>query len=200
MKNLPEYNPLHSWLGQFKYDNLKKYALEVKENNIEGNVLELGVAKGGSAKLLSKIFDNKIIYLFDTFSGLPNAVEGADGFFNGDMAVSEDYVRSFLTDCNNIEIFPGYFPDTLNEKTKNDKYCFLHFDGDTYRSTQDFFINLFDKVNSGGIIVVDDYGDLNYCKYIKPFVDEFIKYKNCELTAFTDPSSEKLKHAVIKIL
>lgn len=53
----------------YKAYNIWQFARSVR--NIDGRAAEVGVYKGGSAKLLSEIFRGKSLDLFDTFSGLP---------------------------------------------------------------------------------------------------------------------------------
>jgi len=54
-----------------------QYAQQV--TNLPGDVAEVGVYKGGTARLLAKTFERtgKTVHLFDTFSGMPPS-EGKD--------------------------------------------------------------------------------------------------------------------------
>ena len=42
---------------------------------IEGDIAEVGVYKGGTAKLICEAKGNRVLHLFDTFTGIPNIQE-----------------------------------------------------------------------------------------------------------------------------
>ncbi len=46
-----------------------------RTEKIKGELAEVGVYKGGSAKLICEAKGNSILHLFDTFEGLPNVGE-----------------------------------------------------------------------------------------------------------------------------
>ena len=121
--------------SEWKLDCLIDRALQVKTDNINGDVAEVGVARGGSAKLLASIFQDKKIHLFDTFQGLPHE-DIISGTVIGDFSESESDARELLSKFQNVEINVGVFPETINLDNKNN-YSFVHLDADTYKSTMD---------------------------------------------------------------
>ncbi|MFH1836094.1 MAG: TylF/MycF/NovP-related O-methyltransferase, partial [Methanobacteriota archaeon] len=52
-----------------------------RTSKIEGDVAEVGVYKGGSAKLICEARADKAVHLFDTFEGIPNVSESDDKHF-----------------------------------------------------------------------------------------------------------------------
>ena len=48
--------------------------------NKDGYIAEVGVYKGGSAKLINKLLPEDRLYLFDTFDGMPEVDEEKDSF------------------------------------------------------------------------------------------------------------------------
>ena len=54
-----------------KYRLQSIHSLSKMVNNLEGDVVEVGVYKGGSGRFLCQHFPNNLIYLIDTFEGLP---------------------------------------------------------------------------------------------------------------------------------
>jgi len=50
-----------------------------RTEKIKGDIAEVGVYKGGSAKLICESKGKKNLYLFDTFEGLPELCENHDG-------------------------------------------------------------------------------------------------------------------------
>lgn len=76
----------------------------------------------------------------------------------------------------NIFYHKGWFQDTLPADThKIDKIAILRLDGDWYESIKVCLDYLFDKVQKGGIVVIDDYGYYEGCTKA---VDEFLYNKN----------------------
>src|ERR1041385_1300392 len=52
-----------------RYAALELCSNEIKANNLQGDVAEVGVYKGEFAKRLNQLFPAKKLYLFDTFEG-----------------------------------------------------------------------------------------------------------------------------------
>ncbi|MBU1036492.1 TylF/MycF family methyltransferase [Patescibacteria group bacterium] len=153
-----------------------QYARQVKD--LGGEVAEFGVYKGGTAKLIAEIFkeENKIIYLFDTFSGMPETDKDIDLHQQGDFAdVSLKEVKNYLKNYNNLEFCEGYFPEiTLGLKDK--KFCFVYIDVDIYKSIKDGLEFFYNRMVKGGVIVIDDYEGKN-CPGVKKAIDIFIEGK-----------------------
>lgn len=172
----------------FMLYQLAKYA-----NSKDGEVAELGVYKGGSAKLISKTCPKKEVHLFDTFSGMPEEDPAIAHRCKGDfLNISLESVKEFLTDCHNVVFHPGFFPDTA-DVIKDKRFCFVYMDGDLYQSAKDCLEFFYDKMVSGGVIVFDDY-EWKDCPGVKEALDEFFvnKPENLIVTA-------KYQVAMIKI-
>lgn len=152
-----------------------------------GAVLEVGVYKGGSALLLTKVFPDRIIYLADTFTGIPYRNEQYDhkrfhpvGYFND---TSEQEIRELFNPFPNVVIIPGIFPESCNGVLDEVSFVAVHLDCDMYQSYKDSLEYVYDKVIKGGIVILDDYNILsapgtNYA------VDEFIKEKSEKVRYF----------------
>ena len=56
----------------FPYDAYMIYSLAKTQSKLEGNMAEIGVFQGGSAKLICEAKGTRDLYLFDTFEGLQN--------------------------------------------------------------------------------------------------------------------------------
>jgi O-methyltransferase len=144
----------------------------------EGDIAEVGVYKGGSGKLLSNVFKhtNKKIYLFDTFSGMPETDLQKDWHRKGDFSeTSVETVKYYLRDCENVLIYSGLFPRSArNLEVKT--FCLVHVDADIYKSVIDCCNFFYPKMVSGGILIFDDYGFIT-CPGAKIAVDEFFLHK-----------------------
>ena len=149
-------------------------------SNLDGDVAEVGVHKGRTAKVIALTSEefNKNVYLFDTFTGMPEVDSEKDNYYRkgafSDTSVTD--VQEFLLDCKNVTIYPGFFPDTakpISEKT----FSFVHVDVDIYRSVLDCCQFFYPRMISKGIIIFDDPG-FSDCSGAKIAVDEFFANKD----------------------
>lgn len=142
----------------------------------EGAIAEVGVYKGGTAKIIAKACPNKKVHLFDTFSGMPKEDVGVDLHKQGDFSdTSFQLVEQFLNNCDNVEFHPGFFPSTA-DNLKDKKFCFVHIDVDIYESAKSCLDFFYDKLVTGGIMVFDDYY-WRGCPGINKAVEEFLNDK-----------------------
>lgn len=119
--------------------------------NQEGLVLEFGVWKGDSLKVIGNIFD-QTVYGFDSFQGLPE--DWRTGIAAGSFALDRPpRVPS------NVELIIGWFSETLDEflATHPAQIKFLHIDCDLYSSTLDVLNRCVERLTAGSIIVFDEY-------------------------------------------
>jgi len=162
--------------------NLYNMAKKICTDNIEGNFVECGVARGGSSILLSSVIKKyskqpRKLFSFDTYEGMPAPTEEdvhrgikADetGWGTGTCFGSFENIKKLAADFrvdNIINPIKGLFQDTL-PKTKDEigDIALLHMDGDWYSSTKAILDNLYNQVILCGIIQVDDYGHWEGCK------------------------------------
>jgi O-methyltransferase len=144
--------------------------------HLPGDFVECGVYKGGTALLLARILKNadKVLYLFDSFQGLPEVDARKDGEFRkGEFAVELDSVKALFADFGNrVDIRPGWIPQTLGGLKEN-RYAFIHLDVDIYQSVLDCCNYFYSRVSPGGILLFDEYG-LASAHGEKEAVDEFL--------------------------
>jgi O-methyltransferase len=129
---------------------------------IKGDILEVGVWRGGTGAILCKASENSetVVYLADTFCGVVKATENDTVYRGGEHSdTSEIVVEDLLVDVNtnNFEILKGIFPDDFPTLTiENLKLC--HIDVDTYQSAKEVFDYAWPKIAVGGMVIFDDYG------------------------------------------
>ena len=143
--------------------------------NLEGDIAEVGVYKGGVAYHLNKFSNGKKVYLFDTFEGMP--FKGKyDRHIIGDFGdTSHEEVAELFYDSPNVKIIKGVFPDSARSIiSRKDKFCFVHLDADQYESTLEGLKFFYDKMVVGGVVVCDDYG---WLKGVDKAIGEFLKDK-----------------------
>lgn len=191
----------YSMLDITSLDNIENSCKYIMINNIEGDFVECGVWRGGTA-ILIKSYLNKInnknrkVYLLDSFEGMEDIANDKNTF-------ELDYLCSnLLNDCakyfgkpiietntkeviNNLKRFNCYDNNTIllkgwfNEKfpfDKINKISLLRLDCDYYYPTKICLEKLYDKVSVGGIIILDEY----YLDFMgeRYAVDEFRKNNN----------------------
>ncbi len=81
-------------------------------------------------------------------------------------------IKKIGYDRSRVHYHKGWFQETLpTDAKKIDKIAILRLDGDWYESIKICLEYLYDKVQKGGIIVIDDYGYYEGCTIA---VDEFL--------------------------
>lgn len=153
---------------------------------LEGDVIECGVWRGGSAKLLrEEILANgagKKLFLFDSFEGMAEVSEAEDRHQVGDFRdTSLEHVQTFVAgqrgeDPEGVAVFrKGWIPQTFVGLDQL-KFCFAHIDVDLYQSIIDSLEFIYPRLSSRGIIVFDDYGFAS-CPGARKAVDQFFADK-----------------------
>jgi len=125
---------------------------------VPGDIAEVGVYKGGSAKIICSAKGDRVLHLFDTFAGLPRVdeVDAVWPFYEGKFAASYDHVRTYLSHEKNVFMYKGIFPDT-SDPVKDKWFSFVNLDVDTYESTKKCLEFFYPRMSAGGVIVSHDY-------------------------------------------
>ena len=161
----------------FPYDAYMIYSLVKTQSKLDGNMAEIGVFQGGSAKLICEAKGTRNLYLFDTFEGLQNIsdVDTHFGkkFWNENQFNNTDQksVEKFLEKYKNVNVTKGIFPDSA-EIIKELKFSFVHLDVDLYKSTIDCLKYFYPRLVNGGIILIHDFHTDGIKKAIKDFLVE----------------------------
>lgn len=142
-------------------------------SKLEGDFAEIGVYRGGTAKLLLHVVEgsDRKVHLFDTFAGMPKSDERdlhTEGDFND---TSLDAVRGFLSPARNAAFYAGEFPKTA-EGLENKRFAFVHVDVDIARSVEACCEFFYPRMVAGGVMVFDDYGATS-CPGAKLAADAF---------------------------
>lgn len=149
-------------------DNLSYLGSKVR--NIEGDIVECGVLNGGSAAAIAHGLPGRKLWLYDSFSGMPNPTsndpkEAWDDVglekLNGDPVVVEEALK--IVQANDYLISIGWFENTF-KFPKPEKVAYLHIDCDWYESVMLSLQTFYPIVSQGGIIVLDDFGHWEGCR------------------------------------
>jgi hypothetical protein len=177
----------------------------LEKNNIEGDIVECGVWRGGSMMLVANVLQKynnqkRKLFLFDTFEGMsePTNVDisfrketadsllqsvdkqAAQGHNIWCYASIEDVQANLLSTGYNperIHYVKGKVEDTLPSR-EIEKIALLRLDTDWYESTKHELEHLFHKLVKGGVLIIDDYG---HWEGAKKAVDEFIQSRKLNL-------------------
>lgn len=171
------------------------YQLTLQANNVSGDLVEIGVYRGGTALLMAESLgaSNQQLHLFDTFCGMPASDPDIDLHRSGDFAdTSLEAVSALLGDFTNIHLYPGLFPETLPRDWTNKRFALVHVDVDIYASALDCCRFFYPRLSPGGVIVFDDYG-FPSCPGVRQAVDEFCQHR--DLQPLYLPSGQALIHS-----
>jgi hypothetical protein len=151
-------------------DRLRALAHAVRSvEYLPGDMAEIGVAKGGAARVIASVCPRKTLHLFDTFTGLPTDETLAGHHVQGEFATAVADVQTFLAG-HKTEFHVGVFPETAKVLTDR-RYSFVHVDGDLYETTAAAIAYFWPRMVQGGIMIFDDFGS-SHCPGVAKAIDE----------------------------
>ena len=138
---------------------------EITERRVPGDIAELGVYKGSTARLIHHYVPERKLYLFDTFSGFDvrdvrrerdktGMEQDAKAFSDTNVAAVKKNI-GMLND--NVEFFPGFFPESVPASLNERQFAFVHLDADLYEPIFAGLNYFYPRLSPGGILVVHDY-------------------------------------------
>lgn len=142
----------------------------INTEKIDGDILELGTYRGGSAilmaDLLKRMNSEKKIYACDGFIGLPyddkfSRDKNSKGKFSD---TNFQYVKNKIQKMGydkSIEIIKGLFEETLESRLSSKKFSFVMIDCDIYDSTIQSLDFVFPRLEKNGIIFFQNYSRKN---------------------------------------
>ena len=163
---------------------LLHYEIYKKISNVPGDIFEFGVFRGCSLirfatyrDLFRKNYKSKI-YGFDDFGKFTQQSGKKDKIFikrwkkdlqknsKSDSGISVKELTLIIKKkkFKNVHLIKGNILKTLPKflkHKKNLKISLLHLDTDVYEPTLFILEKLYDKVQKGGVILIDDYGIAN---------------------------------------
>ncbi|MGH3765735.1 MAG: class I SAM-dependent methyltransferase [Pseudonocardiaceae bacterium] len=126
-----------------------EYALSLAP--VDGMALEFGVATGRTLTVIAAARENKQVFGFDSFEGLPEdwRTNIPAGTFKPDA----------LPDIPGAELVVGLFEDTLPRflASHAESVAFVHLDADLYSSTATVFEHVGPRLQPGSVILFDEY-------------------------------------------
>lgn len=167
-----------NYFDYIRLSTLELVCNEINNRNLEGNVAELGVYKGGFAKHLNKYLPDRTLYLFDTFEGFDKRDVEAEKN-KGLVTASQDFSNTSVEAVLQVMPHPekcvpkiGFFPETAKGIT--DKFVFVSLDADLYEPIYAGLNFFYPKLVNGGYIFVHDFNNDLY-KGARKAVEQFCR-------------------------
>jgi O-methyltransferase len=179
--------------------NEKLFALVVAvryvvDHGVRGDIVECGVWRGGSMQAIARILaargvTDRELHLFDTFEGMPPPTQ--EDVRQGGPPAAEllatrprtakvwaiadlEDVRAGMTQipypANRVHYHQGLVEETIPDGAP-EQIALLRLDTDWYASTKHELEHLYERVPSGGVVIIDDY---DYWEGSRKAVDEFV--------------------------
>ena len=169
---------LHSLVEKKKVKDLRRLIEVVLKSNVSGSFWECGVYSGGTADIIRSMIPNdRKLYLFDSFEGLPEPAKQDNHHKKGDFDdINFEEIQEHFSKFDNVTLVKGWIPDTFSI-VPEEPIAFCHLDLDLYEGYRDTLNHVWPKLCSGGIICLDDY-KVSSCQGATDATDEFVKENN----------------------
>jgi Macrocin-O-methyltransferase (TylF) len=166
----------------------------VVENKIPGDIVECGVWRGGSMKLVAQVLcalgvTDRSLFLYDTFEGMTEPDPALDVDASGNKAFNDwleiqrrgvkwsyasveearEVIAASGYPMDKVVFVKGPVEDTI-PATLPDRISLLRLDTDWYASTRHEIEHLYPRLSMHGILLLDDYG---HYKGAQRAIDEY---------------------------
>jgi len=130
----------------------------VRTKKVDGDIAEVGVYRGASAKLICEAKGDKTLHLFDTFEGLPDLskIDDSKMFHRGQFFATCADVENYLREYSDVHFYKGLFPLTAGP-LQGKMFSFVNLDVDLYEATSSCLKFFYPRMNKGGVIIAHDY-------------------------------------------
>ena len=164
--------------------NICNFSILLTHLHNEGNIVEIGVARGDCSKLIIENINEKYnLHIFDTFEGLPPATNNdlIDCNVEHDLCFSLDFVKNFIGNKKNVFYYKGLIENTYNNLPNDIILC--HIDCDLYEGIYTSLKHVIPKLKIGGVIIIDDYKN-DFFKGVKKACDKIEEEYNIKINHF----------------
>lgn len=165
-----------------RYGTLTLIMEEIENNEVQGELAELGVYRGDFAKCINERFPNRKLYLFDTFEGFDNRDVTEDiekGFTSKEWFegwrnfryTHLDLVMEKMMHKDQCVVRKGYFPDTIPAEEL--KFALVSLDCDLYEPMLAGLRYFYPRLSKGGYIMIHDYNQVKHLRGVKQAVHDY---------------------------
>jgi len=164
------------------------------EDNVQGDLAEVGVWKGNTACLLAYYaheYERKC-FLFDTYTGFDSRdLKGVDeklGTGNFDDT-SLELVKSVIGSktLGTCEFLKGYFPKSIPDYLYKERFAVVSLDCDLYKPMKAGLTWFYPRMQNGAIFLLHDYSSRCW-EGAKKAIDEFCSEANQQVILLPDKS------------
>ena len=149
---------------------------------VPGELAEVGVYRGRTARLLHHYMPERRLHLFDTFEGFAPVDVAAEQHVTGRHETPVHYADTRAARVletvggadGHVAVHAGVFPDSFPDALADTRFAFVHLDLDLYAPTRAGLELFYDRLAPGGHLVVHDY---NAWPGPRRAVDEFFAGK-----------------------
>lgn len=126
---------------------------------VQGALVELGVWRGHSAKVMRAAAPGRMLYLLDTFQGFaPGQLPEGDPRRDLYRDTSLEAVRRFVG-TDEVVYCAGLFPETASQIPAATRFAVVHIDGGLGETARLGLEHFYPRLNPGGLMIVHDYGN-----------------------------------------
>ncbi|WP_027185078.1 TylF/MycF/NovP-related O-methyltransferase [Desulfovibrio inopinatus] len=169
---------------------LKMLAQEVKDRSIDGALAELGVYQGAFAAEMNRLFPDRKLYLFDTFSGFDQRDVDIEQEQRFSRATTENFTDTTIEMVRQRLPFPeqaifkaGYFPETA--AGIDDHFAIVSLDADLYKPLYKGLKFFYPRLSRGGCLIIHDYNNSRFSG-AKQAVRQFCEEENVFVVPLSD--------------
>jgi len=157
----------YAMISRNRMQNLHRLLYRIERDGIQGDAVETGVARGGSAILIASLLrdagTDRQVWLYDAFE----LFDPAFAKYDEARCLLFEELRF---DPDRVHLIKGLFEDTL-PKHPDRPIAFLHVDAGGYETVRCCLENLWPQVQPGGWVAMDNYGVDPQCRRA---ADEFL--------------------------
>jgi O-methyltransferase len=137
-----------------RYATLGLAVERLRSEDVAGDFAELGVWRGDTSRFLHLCAPERVLHLFDTFSGFPEGLtdDKPHRFKNTNL----DVVKNRLGDTDNVAFHVGCFPSTT-AGLETRRFALVMLDADCYPSTLSGLQFFYPRTVPGGYIFLHDF-------------------------------------------
>lgn len=163
----------YTLLDEERLRSLWNLTTDVNSRGIQGDIVECGTCKGGSAALLRAAMGrDRRLWIYDGFRGMPDTTEN-DGNearkWVGSCTAAASNVREILAATGAGEhefmLVEGMFHETFRSQSLPVRVALLHCDADWYDSVTLVLETFYPLMPDGAWVILDDFGYWEGCRH-----------------------------------
>lgn len=178
----PDFASYLAAFGEVKSFNAGRrwtlYQLARLVADVAGDTAECGVYEGSSSFLICQATggNGRTHHAFDSFEGLSSPV-AADGnhWQKGHLSTPMERAQRNLRHFPHVDWHKGWIPDRFADIASR-RFALVHIDVDLFEPTRDSMEFFYPRMNTGGIIVCDDYA-CTTCPGATKAADDYLRDK-----------------------